>query len=202
MSAWLPDGRRLLSLAMATSEQRHRQARSSSGVIRVVCSASVPILALVAVYRSATGANPIFILWGTAIAAFVWALVLLRSAPVRGYIVESKGRVLFQASCWFIVASVATTDWPLRVSFVASRPRLETLAAKAANHGQLTAPARAGLFVVRRVEVNHKDWTCLWLDLNRNGRAGLARASAIDTSTPYLATSVRLGEGWALITEE
>lgn len=170
--------------------------------VQIGLAVASPLLALIVVFFSATGFNPVGTLWLVLCVAFVWAFGLLRSSAARDYLIRGRGHLVIQTICWLVVLAVLTTDWPLRVSFAVSRPELERLAV-AINRGEPPkSPIRAGLFLVRDTGFNHKGWTCLWLDSNKNGRTGFAQGANIDTDTPYLSVGIPLGEGWALVVEE
>jgi len=102
-----------------------------------------------------------------------------------------------------VALSVALTHWPLRLTFAVSRPALERLADRLEAGETVSSPQWAGLFYVRKAEINHGGMPCLWLNLEPNGYTGFARPSdgiAIGKYNDW--SDYPLWQKWHLISED
>jgi len=100
-----------------------------------------------------------------------------------------------------VVATVIVTAWPLRLSFVLSRPSLERLALAVHEGRRLAAPVRVGLFVVNQAEMSPRGVVCLWTGLAPSGRTGFVQSNA-NFMPLNLWSSIQLDEQWHLVAED
>jgi hypothetical protein len=103
-----------------------------------------------------------------------------------------------------VIVSVATTHWPLRITFALSRPWLADAASRVAAGEPLGTPARVGLFTIEKTE-NY--WSpregpvCLWMDLEPSGYTGFVRWAGDDgPCNPFWA--VRLADEWWFVEQD
>ena len=100
-----------------------------------------------------------------------------------------------------LIASVMATAWPLRLSYLLSRPSLQRLG-MAIDAGQRpNGPIRVGLFVVKRAEVSRQGRVCLWTELEPDGNTGFIRCG-VHGLPANLWSSIRLDEQWYLVAED
>jgi hypothetical protein len=140
-------------------------------------------------------------LCGCAVGAVIVDLSLrwLRLARVKSV---SRRPVFIAASVSLAaIASVMATAWPLRLSYLLSRPSLQRLGT-AIDPGQRTdGPVRAGLFVVKRAEVSPQGRVCLWTELEPGGNTGFVRCG-MNGLPVNLWSSIQLDEQWYLVAED
>jgi hypothetical protein len=101
----------------------------------------------------------------------------------------------------FVVASVIFTDWPLRLSYVLSRPALQRLAQSVQEGQQPNGPVRIGLFVIRQAEVSRQGTICLWTEVDPSGNTGFVQCDAKNLPL-NLWSSIPLDEQWSFVAED
>jgi hypothetical protein len=136
----------------------------------------------------------------TAAFGVAWADVASREGAANGRVSSVRGAV---ASAIVILPLVTLwTLWPLRLSFLVSRPILERLADRAASGEVLGSPSWAGAFRIASTAVDPASGHVgLLIDPNPNGPTGFvrrARGSFNRPSRPIRGDvlSVDLGAGW------
>ena len=160
------------------------------------------IAVLCIVWLSATAQEKVAVwLCGCAVGAVIVGLSLgwLRLAHVK----SASRRAAFIAGSvsLALIASVMATAWPLRLSYLLSRPSLQRLGT-AIDPGQRTdGPVRAGLFVVKRAEVSRQGRVCLWTELEPDGNTGFVRCG-MNGLPVNLWSSIQLDEQWYLVAED
>lgn len=113
------------------------------------------------------------------------------------------------AAAWLIVLGLAvlplatcSTFWPLRLAFVAARPALDGLARQAASGQAVVLPQEAGIFVVRRIDVDPGSGNmALIVDPHPGGLAGFVQTNPRipwSRGAPIAGSglAVALGGGW------
>ncbi len=100
-----------------------------------------------------------------------------------------------------VAASVIVTAWPLRLSYLLSRPTLERLAMTVQAGEPPDGPVRVGLFVIKRTEVSRQGLVCLWTELDPKGNTGFVRCGA-NGLPANLWSSIQLDEQWNLVAED
>lgn len=101
-----------------------------------------------------------------------------------------------------IAATVAFSDWPLRLTFACSRGSLERLAAQIGAGQSPELPVRAGLFVVRGTE-NRNGIICLWTDPDPAGPGGFANCAPAGAARNFnINENVFLSGQWQWIVED
>lgn len=114
-----------------------------------------------------------------------------RSWPVFGGAIASLA----------LIASVVTMHWPLRASYLLSRPALDQLARDVQAGQPLPGPTRVGLFTIKQVEVSRQGIVCLWVDLNPAGKEGLVQCGP--AHPPFnLWSMISLDDRWQYIAED
>ena len=130
----------------------------------------LPLLALFVVWMSATGPLQFLYWFLIPLSPFVLAAMLLSYWRFRAD--KPTGAVLFWARrvaplvwgvCLLLIGSVVLTEWPLHLSFRASRAQLNTLVVDSRADKPIKLPVQIGNFNVTEIA---SDWnsTILYLD--------------------------------------
>ena len=96
-----------------------------------------------------------------------------------------------------IIVSVTQTDWPLHLSFRASKPQLEQLIANARAKKPILVPLSIGQFSVTRVK-SYDEETVLFLNGATRGEGPLLRVPTPGYARKYQAAFIQNGENIAL----
>lgn len=156
------------------------------------------IAILVLALLSATATGKVAVLLASCIAVGL-ALVWLSWMSVKH---KPRWPVLAVGSLVIVVAaSVIITAWPLRLSYLFSRPSLEQLAIMVQAGEQPVCPIRVGFFVIKQTEVSGQGAVCLWTVLDPAGNTGFVRSDA--SNLPLnLWSRIQLDERWSLVVED
>src|SRR5205807_2528160 len=98
-------------------------------------------------------------------------------------------------------ASVAFSQWPLRVSYALSRPSFDALAKHVRAGDPIYVPRRAGLFAIRKAEISYSGVICLWTTVNPGGNTGFVQCGP-DHIPLNLWSSISLDNQWQFISED
>ncbi|MGI8922642.1 MAG: hypothetical protein ACR2HJ_01150 [Fimbriimonadales bacterium] len=102
-----------------------------------------------------------------------------------------------------LFASIVTAHWPLRLTFAASKHALDRVADRLEAGEEITSPEWAGVFYIRKAEINYKGMPCLWIWLGSDGKTGFARPAdgvAIGKFNDW--SDCALSAMWHLISED
>jgi hypothetical protein len=159
------------------------------------------LLALAAVLVSATGGEKVAVVL---LAIVLGLAIIIVGSLLIGYRRHTQRRTLpaFIAPVLAlgIIASVAATHWPLRVSYSVSRGAFDSIAQRV-RAGEQVKPQRVGLVMIRKAEVYHNGIVCLWTGLNPSGKTGFVQCGPDDV--PFnLWSMVRLDARWQFISED
>lgn len=164
--------------------------------------AALGLLALASVLDSATAGERM----GVVLLAIVLsAPAILISSLLIGYRRYTQ-RAMFPAFiapviCLAIILSVATTHWPLRVTYALSRDAFDAVAERVRAGEQIVTPLRAGLFTIRRAELSHHGLVCLWTYPHPNGSMGFVQCRR-DYVPFNLWSMIQLDDRWQFISED
>lgn len=101
-----------------------------------------------------------------------------------------------------LTGAIPFTHWPLRLSFAISWPFMNQMANRL-EAGEKVAPQWAGVFYIRRAEINHRGMAVLWIDISGGGGTGFARPSDdIAVSKFNHWSDYRLWANWHHIAED
>lgn len=170
--------------------------------IEISLGSAAALLALIAVWLSATGIEQFSMSIVSAGLAFV---ALLLGSVWFGWC-RFIGRpvypaVLSSVAIFAILVSVAVTQWPLRISYSLSRSAFNAAAQSVRNGKNLTLPQRIGLFTVREAEISHTGVVCLWTRPGAGGNTGFVQCRRDDV--PFnLWSMVKLDNEWQFISED
>jgi len=107
-------------------------------------------------------------------------------------------QIALLAACPLVVASILFTNWPMRLSFAASKPALGRLAEQVAAGQTPSLPTRAGAYVVRAVQIEPVTGgmaVCLWTQ-PQHGHIGFVW-SPVGVTPPFNQwTHTRLSSQW------
>jgi hypothetical protein len=137
-----------------------------------------------------------------ALAALVAAVVALarRSAGRRHW-----WQIALLLVCPLLVGSIVLTNWPMKLSFAASTPALDRLAAQVAAGQTPSLPTRAGAYTIRAVEtrlVTGGLAICLWTAPTGRGHVGFVQSPAGVTPNVNPWTHTQLGARWHHFAED
>ena len=100
-----------------------------------------------------------------------------------------------------IITSVATTHWPLRVTYALSRGSFEALAQRVDGDEHIITPLRAGFFTIQRAEISQDGIVSLWTNPSFGGPTGFVRCPP--EHVPFnLWSIIRLDDRWQFIAED
>jgi hypothetical protein len=147
-----------------------------------------------------------------ALSGLVWLALarppwFLSATERRNFRLRRAGAVALWAG---VLLSVPLTRWPVRLSFAISQPALDAVADQVERGETLRYPVRAGLFVIRKAEMNDLGSAgllpaqpCLWVeDYGASlGRAALARGPREDGHYSQFSVS-RLSGNWSQVDED
>jgi hypothetical protein len=102
---------------------------------------------------------------------------------------------------FLILASVPTTDWPLRATYSISLEELDTLGQRIKAGERLNMPQRAGVFTIQKAEISNEGIVCLWTRPALGGNTGFVQCKP-DYVPFNLWSVIRLHGGWQLIAED
>lgn len=167
---------------------------------------AIPVLfvVLLTIWFSAVGTEPIALyilsffalLVSLCVSIFLpWAFRKSAAQPPR----RAVGLTI--CLCILLYVSVAFTHWPLRAALILSSSALEQVANRVRNGDKFKGPQRAGIFTIRKAEVNqYSGAVCLWFDTDSSGNnTGLVRGSP-DGQNPW--SIIGLGERGHLISQD
>ena len=103
--------------------------------------------------------------------------------------------------CLAIVISVAATHWPLRVAYALSRGALDAVSLRVRAGERIAVPLRAGLFMIRRAEISHDGFACLWTDLHPTGYTGFMLCGP-RKAPGRLWSQINLDDRWQFVSED
>ena len=159
-------------------------------------------LALILIYLSATATEGVFlfviaILLG--IVAFIIAVFFYDTERHRNREIKPINGVVIVLAI-FVCVSVCWFQWPLRVTYAASKTALNRLAAQLRRGKTIATPVHAGFFTIEKAEIRNNT-ACLWTRTNAGGDEGFIQVapSKIEFSMFSL---VVLDNQWQFITED
>ncbi|MDZ4778827.1 MAG: hypothetical protein SGJ19_01075 [Planctomycetia bacterium] len=175
------------------------------GLGRLLPTLALPVVAILA-SAMACERVVVWLIVGGAVYAWGMATLLgiqfrLSDAFRRPWQVSLR-RMLLNIAVLCCVLSVLTTDWPLRARFQLSRRAIDALADRVQQGRSMTTPEYAGLFWIRVAEANRAGQPCLWIRLQPGGNTGLVRCRANGQPELNLSSSLELGDGWFLVSED
>jgi hypothetical protein len=159
------------------------------------------LLAFVAVLYSAAGGEP----RSVELLSSVFLLVALMLGWFHIRRGRPNGRSIHQALATvalpvMILASVAITHWPLRLSYAWSCAAFDDIARRV-RAGERIEAQRVGPFRILRAEVYFNGLVCLWTDLDPGGKTGFVQCPP-DNPPRNLWGIVRLDDRWQFISED
>ena len=149
--------------------------------------------ALLAVVLSAIAFEVSVILMSCAVLGFITFFLLLAT--------RSRTYWLAGAITAAILASVATTHWPLRAAYAISRPAIVQVAAQVEVGKPLTHPFWIGTFRIARAELD-KGVVCLWTGLAPRGRLGFVQQSSQEQQKFNTWSMLQLDSDWQFLAED
>jgi hypothetical protein len=170
--------------------------------IEISLGIAVALLALIAVWLSATGIEQFSMYIVSAGLAFI---VFLLGSVWFGWC-RFIGRpvypaVLSSVAIFTILVSVASTQWPLRITYSLSRSAFNAAAQSVRKGEDLILPRRVGLFTIRKAEVSYSGVVCLWTQPAAGGNTGFVQCGR--DHVPFnLWSMVKLDDGWQFISED
>lgn len=170
--------------------------------IEITLGSVITLLVALAVWLSATGIEQVamyVVSFGLAFAIilvgsvwFGWCRFINR--PVYPVILSTSAILA-------LLASVALTQWPLRIAYSLSRPAFDTAAQLVREGKGLPLPQRIGFFTIQKAEVSHTDVVCLWTRPASSGNTGFVQCKR-DYVPFNLWSVVKLDDGWQFIAED
>jgi hypothetical protein len=168
------------------------------------------LLSLALLVLSAGGTDPIQVLLASILGGWVvlflgsWMWIERLREAAAGRPRRPLGRETAAAAvALLLIASIATTHWPLRLAFSLFRSDFDRLADRVEQGDPLRLPERVGWFVIRQAGVNRAGVTCLWSSLDPDGNGGFVRCPAGDVRTKVNLWSMRqVGDNWHLVFED
>lgn len=133
---------------------------------------------LLAMWWSGVGGDPLAVIVLPIMAGLpiLYLVGIWFGAHVEGHRRVPVSKSILVAVLISNIASIPITNWPLRITWLASRSALENLADRVAAGENPTVPCRAGLFTIRKVDVRGGDEVVmLWMDPGGAGPSGWAR---------------------------
>ena len=79
-----------------------------------------------------------------------------------------------RVACLLTMFSVVATEWPLHLTFLASRSEFDAFATRLEAGYRMTEPERVGRFLILKAEMR-EGRPCLWLDIDPAGYDGFVR---------------------------
>ena len=171
------------------------------------------VLALAVVALSAGGTRPPT----DAFLAGIASLFILAISPLLAWHKDWRrdGRshrpaLLVAAACVVTMFSVVATEWPLHLTFLASRGEFDAFATRLEAGYRMTEPERVGRFLILKAEMR-EGRPCLWLDIDPAGYDGFVRNPRRGPDGKRLGPSnlqfnlwwdVPLDDDWAFISED
>ncbi|MEO0375694.1 MAG: hypothetical protein AAF329_13915 [Cyanobacteria bacterium P01_A01_bin.17] len=149
--------------------------------------------ALIATVLSAIAVEPISLLLLCGSLGFVSFVLLLFTRTRQHWLIG----VLTAA----ILTTIATTHWPLRVTYAAAKPQIAQVAAQVQAGNTVDRPFWVGSFRIAKAEVD-KGVVCLWTDLHPNGRTGFVQQRQQDQQKFNTWSTLQLDSEWQLLAED
>jgi hypothetical protein len=157
--------------------------------------------AATAIVASSVATDP-FAMWFLAILGTPLLLLLSFLWPARWTIRHPMFRNMVAIPVALaVLISVLWTSWPLRLSYLAARPALRTLADRVEKGEKIQTPCRAGIFTIRKAE---RDWhgvVMLWTNTHDGNEFVLTSAENVKSGFNVWFT-VRLDEDVQFVWED
>ena len=178
------------------------QRRANGDLISLALIVVLGLLTTAVILLSATG--------GERTSVGIVALVLSPSTIIVGLLLIGYQRyrksrlssaIGVTIACLTIIASVAFTHWPLRITYALSRNSFNAVAQRIRTGEQIKTPMRAGLFTIQRAELSHLGIVCLWIEPNPSGSTGFVQCRR-DYVPFNLWSIIKLDEHWQFISED
>ena len=170
--------------------------------IEIALGSAIALLAALSMWLSATGIEQ----FSMYIVSFGLAFIVFLLGSVWFGWCRFIGRPVFpvvlSVTVIFIsLASVAVTQWPLRIAYSLSRSAFDAAAQSVRDGKELALPRRVGLFTIRKAEVSYSGIVCLWTRPAAGGNTGFVQCGR--DHVPFnLWSMVKLDNGWQFISED
>ena len=170
--------------------------------IDIALASAASLLAALAVWLSATGTEQASLLIVSVALGFIVIVIGFAWFAWRNF----EKRSIFPAALGttmilMIIASVAVTQWPLRITYSLSRSAFDSAARTIREGKELSVPQRVGLFVIRKAEVSHDGIVCLWTKPAPGGNTGFVQCKP--SHVPFNLWSIaKLDNEWQFIAED
>lgn len=102
---------------------------------------------------------------------------------------------------FIVIASVAITEWPLRLNYMLARPSMNAIAARVQKGHKVKTPIQLGLFRIKKVELRN-GIVCLWTTTDTGGDSGLVNTTPQGSHSFNLWSTLRLDNDWQYIEED
>ena len=131
---------------------------------------------------------------------YVCVIVALAIVSLLSF-TQSRPHFYFGVLTVGILISIAATNWPMRIAYVASSSSFERAASQILGGQKISTPCMVGAFRIAKAEVHYNGKVCFWTDCNPAGRTGFVQCGPVDP--PFnLWSHTKLNNSWQFISED